>query len=222
VSAETDDSLDALIRRLEAAAPAARIQYRERVLAHGVSCVEPLTGLALRSSEFTASVAAWLEALARREPSTALGVQIGLRQLVSGGPDGRYARDALQRLGEDADSPSSVKRTGTPTAPSANYLEVRAQVHQAAREGRILHYSDLATNRSLYGRWLGIISEEEMAAGHPPISAIVVAKGSERPGPGFYQLCRERDFAQPGESDEEIWQRAVVAVHDFWREQPAR
>ena len=33
-------------------------------------------------------------------------------------------------------------------------------------------------NRALYGRWLGIISEEEMAVGHPPPSAIVVAKGS--------------------------------------------
>lgn len=216
----TDESLEGLIRDLEAAAPAGRIQYRERVLAHGVACIEPLSALALRSPEFTASVAAWLEALAKREPSTEVDVRMALRALAVASAYARYAREALRRLGDDPDGPASVKRIGTPAAPSANYLEVRAQVHHAAREGRILHYGDLNTNRALYGRWLGIISEEEMAAGHPPISAIVVAKGSERPGPGFYQLCRERDFAQPGETDEDIWQRAVVAIFEFWREQP--
>jgi hypothetical protein len=219
VSTDTDQSLDALIRGLETAVPASRIQYRERVLAHGAACIGPLTALALRSIELTASVAAWLESLAKREPSTALVVRASLRQLSSVSPDGRYAREALQRLGDDADGSSSVRRSATPAAPSANFLEVRAQVHQAAREGRILHYNDLKTNRAFYGKWLGIISEEEIAAGHPPISAIVVAKGSERPGPGFYQLCRERNFARPGETNEDIWQRAVVAVHGFWREQ---
>jgi len=217
VSTDTDESLEALIRGLEATAPASRILYRERVLAHGTACIEPLTALALKSPAFTASVAAWLEALAKREPSTAVDVRTALRELVTASPDVRYAREALRRLGDDPDGSSSAKGAATRAAPSANFLEVRAQVHQAAREGRILHYSDLDTNRAFYGRWLGIISVEEMAAGHPPISAIVVAKGSERPGPGFYQLCRESGFARPGETNEDIWQRAVVAVHDFWR-----
>jgi hypothetical protein len=219
VSSVTDESLDTLILGLEAAAPKARIQFRERVLAHGVACIEPLTALGQRSSDFTASVAAWLEELSKRDPSTELDVRSALHELVAASPGARYAKEALRRLGDDPDRLSGVKRTGTAAAPSANYLEVRAQVHQAAREGRILHYNDLKTNRAFYGKWLGIISDEEIAADHPPISAIVVRKGSERPGPGFYQLCRERNFARPGESDEDIWQRAVVAVFDFWREQ---
>jgi hypothetical protein len=217
VSTDVDASLEGLVRALESAAAAARMQYREGVLAHGSACIAPLTALALRSTNLTASVAAWLEELVKRDSSTSLEVRTALRELATASPDARYAKDALRRLGDDPDRSPSAKGSGQPTPPSANYLEVRAQVHQAAREGRILHYSDLATNRSLYGRWLGIISEEEMDAGHPPISAIVVAKGSERPGHGFYQLCRESGFAHLGEPDEDIWQRAVVAVHEFWR-----
>jgi hypothetical protein len=53
---------------------------------------------------------------------------------------------------------------------------------------------------------LGLISGEELASRHPPISAIVVTKATGRPGAGFYQLCRESGFAQPGETDEDIWQ----------------
>ena len=217
MSSAPDELLDSLIHDVEAASPASRIEYRERVLAYGAAFIEPLTALALRSPGLTASAAAWLEALAKREPSTAAEVRTALRRLAPASPDARYAKDALRRLGDDPDRVPSAKGSGAPAAPSANYLEVRAQVHQAAREGRILYYSDLNTNRAFYGKWLGIISEEELTAGHPPISAIVVAKGSERPGAGFYQLCRESGFAQPTESDEDIWQRAVVAVHDFWR-----
>ncbi len=217
MSSAPDESLDKLLRDIEAAPAASRIEYRERVLAYGVAFIEPLTALALKSPALAASAAAWLGELAKREPSTASEVRAALRRLASASPDARYAKDALRRLGEDPDRVPSAKAPGTPTAPSANYLEVRAQVHEAAREGRILHYGDLNTNRAFYGKWLGIISEEELTSGHPPISAIVVAKGSERPGAGFYQLCREFGFAQPGESDEDIWQRAVVAVHDFWR-----
>jgi hypothetical protein len=221
MSSAPDQSLDKLLRDIEAAPAASRIEYRERVLAYGVAFIEALTTLALKSPALAASAAAWLEELAKREPSTAAEVRTALRRLAAASPDARYAKDALRRLGEDPDRVPNAMAPGTATAPSANYLEVRAQVHQAAREGRILQYSDLnATHWGLYGRWLGIISEEERASGNPPISAIVVTKATGRPGPGFYQLCHETDYTRPGETDEEVWQRAVDEVHAFWQEQP--
>jgi len=92
-------------------------------------------------------------------------------------------------------------------------------VIQAAREGRIINYSDLATSRGVYGRYLGQLSNEEFDAGRPPISAIVVGKDNQRPGDGFYPYMHEIGFAEPGEKDEDVWERAVLAVHEYWRSQ---
>ena len=62
------------------------------------------------------------------------------------------------------------------------------------------------------------IVHEEADAGHPPLTAIVVSKSTGRPGDGFLPAMIEIGFAQPGETSSDLWARAVVAVHEFWRD----
>lgn len=212
-------SLDKLLSQLAECAPAERINLREAVLAHGSGCIEPLVKLAQGQPALSGSIASWLGTLATRDRTTTVLVQPALRRIAAG-LDGSIARDTLNRLtgvNTSAGAPRTRERPDKPWVPSAKYFEVRARVIQAAKDGRILNYSELETSRGVYGRYLGQLSKEEFDAGHPPISAIVVGKENQRPGEGFYPFMREIGFSQPGEKDEDVWQRAVAAVHDFWR-----
>lgn len=69
----------------------------------------------------------------------------------------------------------------------------------------------------MVGKYLFRITHEEDAAGRPPITAIVVHKSGGHPSPGFLTAMQEIRFARPDETEPGVWNRAVTAVHEYWR-----
>ena len=208
-------SLEALLKQLERCAPAERIDLRNDVLAHGEACIDPLLDLAERKPDLGASAAAWIEALAVRAPETKTACVAGLRRLAKG-PNGQYAVAALERLGAPA-AASSPRSGAGPKGPSAAQDAVHARIIKAAREGRLITYGELETNRGHVGKFLFNISQAEAELGHPPLSAIVISVTDGMPGDGFLPAMLEIGYAHPGETLEPVWKRAVRDVHTFWQ-----
>jgi hypothetical protein len=102
-----------------------------------------------------------------------------------------------------------------------NKFPHRADIHvkciEAAMTGKTLTYRELGTSRAMVGRYLDRITHEEALAGRPPLSAVVVRSGEGRPGLGFREAVTETGFIKPGESDLQVWKRALAAVHEYWR-----
>lgn len=133
---------------------------------------------------------------------------------------GTSANGALQRLGgapRTARAKTTHKRT--PAGRSAE-AEVHARIIRAAREGRILTYSDLKTSRGHVGKYLFSISRAEADQGHPPLTSLVVSKTTGMPGDGFLPAMEEVGFAHRGDKLEPVWKRAVAEVHAFWANEP--
>lgn len=212
-----DRTIADLLSALEAAAPADRMGLREAVITFGSACISPLVGLATRVPDLVASISAWLEVLAGRDPATRADVIRALGALV-GGPDGDHARSALGRLGAPPRADGKPARERIPGRTAAQ-AEVHARIIQVAKEGRIVVYSDLETSRGHVGKYLFNISQEEAAQGHPPLTSIVVSKSTGRPGDGFLPAMIEVGFAHEGEKLDDVWGRAVAAVHSFWQRQ---
>jgi hypothetical protein len=212
---EAGRSLASLMVAFEKAAPAERIDFREDVLAFGSACIPPLTNSATRQPTLAASVASWLEVLAGRNPEMKPAVVRALSQ-IGRSSSSSIVKAVIQRLGgPDRESrarsgwaPAKVRRTAE--------AEVHARIIKAARERRIVIYSDLETSRGHIGRYLLNISRSEAERDHPPLTSIVVSKTTGRPGDGFLPAMIEIGFARRGEELEPVWRRAVAAVHAFW------
>lgn len=95
--------------------------------------------------------------------------------------------------------------------------DLHAKLIATAMVGKVMTYSDLGTSRAMVGKYLSRITHEEDNANRPPLTAVVVSKHRGRPGPGFLQAMQEIGFAQPGESDLQVWKRALRQVHEYWR-----
>jgi len=95
--------------------------------------------------------------------------------------------------------------------------ELHAQLVKAAILGKTLTYGELGGGRFMLGRYLRRIALEEKAAWRPPITALVVTKRHGRPAPGFRGQMQEIGYVRDGESEEDVWQRALRDVHDYWR-----
>jgi hypothetical protein len=209
-------SLAGLLAEFEDVQATERIDFRDPILSFGTDCLDPLLALVRRKPDLAASVSAWLEVLVRRDPGTKKAVIAGLATL-SRIRDGAIARAVLDRLGSAARPPNAVDPDRL-RWPSAAQAAVHARIIQAAKEGRIVTYSDLDTSRGHVGKYLFNISRDEADKGHPPLTSIVVSKSTGRPGGGFLPAMIEVGFAQRDESLEDVWHRAVSAVHAFWQE----
>jgi hypothetical protein len=103
-----------------------------------------------------------------------------------------------------------------------NRCPYRADIHRrlidAARNGKTITYGELGGGRGWIGAYLYRIAHEEDAAGRPPLTALVVRKGTGQPGPGLAEAMRQVGFLKPGESDEDVFRRARAAVWSFWRD----
>lgn len=68
------------------------------------------------------------------------------------------------------------------------------------------------------GHLLGEISEDEVNAGRPMLSAVVVNL-SGKPGPGFFELARHLHRLNSGNQTAEIhfWKEELKAVHNTWK-----
>ena len=97
----------------------------------------------------------------------------------------------------------------------------RADLHvkciETAILGKTITYSGLGTSRAMVGKYLGRISHEEKLAGRPPLTAVVVLQNGGHPGVGFLQAMQEVDYALPGETESQVWKRALAEVHAYWR-----
>jgi hypothetical protein len=97
---------------------------------------------------------------------------------------------------------------------------------QAARAREFVHYGELAKMLGIdmdnphfdaqVGKVLGQISEDEVAAGRPMISAIVVSKDDMLPGSGFFKLGQELHRVEPGEDEIGFAVRQIKRVHEYW------
>ena len=97
---------------------------------------------------------------------------------------------------------------------------------QAARASQFVHYGELAKMLGIdmdnphfgaqVGKVLGRISEDEVAAGRPMISAIVVSKDDMLPGRGFFKLGQELQQVQPGEDEIAFAIRQIKRVREYW------
>jgi hypothetical protein len=96
--------------------------------------------------------------------------------------------------------------------------DIYLKLIEAAIEGRLVFYSDLPGGRFHWGKYLYRITGEEYRQERPPLTAIVVEKRTGRPAEGFISALRDIGYPmQDGESDEEVWRRAVGEVHAYWR-----
>jgi len=214
-----DETLSSLLAKLEASAPEDRIDYRNAVLAFGLACIHPLADLAERVPDLATSIAAWFEVLVQRDPDTKPEVLRALTAMAHG-RDSSIASAVLGRLG-GAPRSSAAKPARKPAQPRRNVeAEVHARIIRAARDGRILTYADLETNRRYVGQYLFNISRAEADQGHPPLTALVVHKTNGLPGDGFLPAMEEIGFAHRGERMEPVWKRAVAEVHAFWSNRP--
>ncbi|MBF6606826.1 MAG: hypothetical protein IVW53_14755 [Chloroflexi bacterium] len=104
--------------------------------------------------------------------------------------------------------------------PRTDKYPYRPDVHlkciQAAIARKVITYGDLGTSRAMVGKYLSHITHEEDNASRPPVTAVVVRKSTRRPGPGFLEAMQEIKYAQPGESDSQVWKRALADVHQYW------
>ena len=109
---------------------------------------------------------------------------------------------------------------------TVEYSAVYERLVQAARAREVVHYGELAKLLSIdmdnphfgaqVGKVLGRISEDEVAAGRPMISAIVVSKDTMLPGGGFFKLGHELRQTRPGEDEIGFAVRQIKRVHEYW------
>lgn len=111
------------------------------------------------------------------------------------------------------------------------YQAVYDRLVEAARAGKFVHYDELAKMLGIdmsnehwavqVGKVLGRISEDEVAAGRPMISAIVVSKDTMLPGKGFFTLGQQLRRTEPGEDEIAFAVRQIKRVHGYWSAEAA-
>ena len=109
---------------------------------------------------------------------------------------------------------------------TVEYVRVLAELVKAAEHSGLTTYQDVALLMGLplqgshmgkeVGRMLGEISEEELAAGRPMLSAVCVSAGGV-PGPGLYGLAQDLGRLEEGGDEAAFWRNELDAVYKTWR-----
>ena len=109
---------------------------------------------------------------------------------------------------------------------TTTYFHVHGELMRAAQYRGITTYQDLAVIMALpltgaymgseTGHILGEISEDEVIAGRPMLSAIAVSVAG-KPGPGFFGLARELGKLHDGENELTFWEAECERVHAAWK-----
>jgi hypothetical protein len=113
------------------------------------------------------------------------------------------------------------KYRGTPT-----YFHVMAELVRAAQYRGLTTYQDIAVIMALpirgshmgseTGHILGEISEDEVTAGRPMLSAVAVSVEGKA-GPGFFGLARDLGRLTGNENDAAFWEKERQAVYEAWQ-----
>jgi hypothetical protein len=110
---------------------------------------------------------------------------------------------------------------------TTEYARVREELVRAAECGELTTYGKLAEIMGLpargnhmsreTGHLLGEISEDEVQAGRPMLSALVVTVAG-KPGSGFINLAKDLGKFSGGTVDEvRFWRQECQAVYQSWR-----
>jgi hypothetical protein len=100
--------------------------------------------------------------------------------------------------------------------------EIRHIIIEMAKAGQLITYSELTGmlqtayvhyHSHVLTRLLVDIGSEEAAAGRPLLPALVIAKQSGRPGPGYFKLAPGE--ARVGDPIVE-WEAEVQRVYAYW------
>lgn len=115
---------------------------------------------------------------------------------------------------------------------SKEFLLVYAELIMTAQRRGTITYPDLAAMMRLpvtgnhmsnqVGQMLGEIVEDEVRAGRPMLSAVVVGVSSGVPGSGFYGLAQQLGkLADDAEAAKlHFWEQERNAVYATWRREP--
>ena len=97
-----------------------------------------------------------------------------------------------------------------------------------AKGSNLTNYSDIAPlagldmglppDRNSMASILDEISRSEHENGRPLLSAVVVLKGENIPGEGFFSLAKDLRL-HDGSDDVVFWVREVQRVHNYWSKQ---
>ena len=102
------------------------------------------------------------------------------------------------------------------------------RLHEVARTRSTTSYSEIAPIAGIdigdphFGSPLGLLLDDvnriEFAQGRPLLSAVVILKGGNMPGRGFFDCARElRRYSGKGELDDlGFWVEELRRVHDYW------
>ena len=95
--------------------------------------------------------------------------------------------------------------------------DVFVKVLSAAVEGSTITYMKLPGGRFHLGKYLARIAAEEARQDRPPLTAVVVEKRTGRPAAGFMAAMKDIGYVRDGETEHEVWRRAIAEVHAYWR-----
>lgn len=218
------ESLRTLLERARTASPADRIELRDDVAGHGAAAVEPLREW-LTDSDMSRFAVRALGKIAEKHDR-----EIAVEAL-------REARDGASAE-QWADIAAELRRLGAlqvaPDRPTDRLDDkiIRDLLVARAKRRELVYYADLAEllGREMRGRnWaapiyhaLDRINDDEDKAGRPMLSAIVVAKDTKLPGPGFFALGQRLGTTRPGEDEEGFAKRARAEVYAFWAAEERR
>lgn len=111
---------------------------------------------------------------------------------------------------------------------TAALAETESILQDAARRGKLLSYTDLASSVTTYdleprspelARLLCELLISDVKSGKPILASLVVGLRSGRPGKGYFRLAR--NFFRFTD-DEEFWLGEVTASFDQYSSKPAR
>jgi hypothetical protein len=120
----------------------------------------------------------------------------------------RRARDPSQDSNTDKEGKAMQGKFRT---------DVYLRLVETAINAHLVNYSDLPGGRGHIGGYLYRIADYEKAHDRPPLTALAVRKQTGRPGKGFAIAARQVGYARPGESDDDVWERAVAEVFAYWK-----
>ena len=95
--------------------------------------------------------------------------------------------------------------------------DVFVKVLGAAISGGTITYMELPGGRFHLGKYLARIAAEEARQDRPPLTAVVVEKRTGRPAAGFAGAMKDVGYMRDGETENEMWRRAIAEVHAYWR-----
>jgi len=109
---------------------------------------------------------------------------------------------------------------------TTDYLRVTAELIHATEYRGVTTYQDIAVIIGLplkgshmgaeVGHILGEISEDEVKAGRPMLSAVVVGV-SGKPGSGFFSLAKELGRLSDSDDPNTFWEKERDAAYEAWQ-----